>query len=171
MRSDKTVLEAVYGKTRMMVDPETGELFTARPIVGEKIKKEYCIYGSLYKTFYSELCKFEPMVTLHIFNYLMMNSEMNTNKVNTSNVLLQKGMRQSKSSVSRCLKVLREAQVLVKYKNKDGEESEYINPLIWFCGDQAHRCEVFAMLGNPAVVFKDEFYRKEFRINPNDEIL
>lgn len=165
---DAPILETVYGPTRMVVDPETGETFLARPVTGERFSKGYCIYGSLYKAYYSQLLKFEPMATLHVLNYLMMKSVINTNEVRVSNVQIQDDIKQSKSTVVRCLKVLRESNVLIKHRDINGEDSdehEYINPLIWFRGTKDGRYRVFKALGCPPIWFKDEFYRSEFRID------
>lgn len=175
IKLDAPILETVYGSARMVVDPETGETFLAKPIVGERFSKGYCIYGSLYKAYYSQLLKFEPMATLHVLNYLMMKSLINTNEVCVSNVQIQNDIKQSKSTVIRCLKVLRESNVLIRHKDINGdddEEHDYINPLIWFRGTKDGRYRVFKALNNPPIWFKDEFYRKEFRIDeyePNGE--
>lgn len=155
---DNTI-ENVYSKPKAVANVETGELITATEIVGEKIAKKYCTYGTCYKTIYAEIIKYDPMATLHVFNHLMLTSEPNTNRVNTSNADLQESTHQSKRTITRCLTVLRKSHILVKH-----EGDEYINPLVWFQGDAQHRLGIFLMLGKPTVIISDAFYRKEYRI-------
>ena len=142
-----------------MADIESGEIVNGKEVLGETIAKKYCIYGSCYTAVCQEILKYDPISTWHILGCLMLDSEPNTNKVNASNVLLQKKMKRSQRDIARCLSVLRKSQVLVEY-----EGDEYINPLVWFKGDYAHRVLIFKMLGTPPVLFDDSFYRKEFRI-------
>lgn len=142
-----------------VVDIETGEIISAKVENGVKISPKYCTYGTCYKTIYSEILKYDPMATLHVFNHLMLTSEPNTNKVDTSNTRLQNELCQSKKTITRCLTVLRKSKIIVKF-----EGCEYINPLVWFQGDSKHRLEIFLMLGRPNVIISDSFYRKEYQI-------
>ena len=164
INTEAPILEPVYENARLVEDKITGETYMAKPIIGEKIAKEYCIYGSLYKAYYSQLLKFEPVVTLHVLNYLMMRSKLHTNIVEVDYKSIQENLKISKSTIKRCLRVLRDSNVLVTYPEDDGVEYEYINPLIWFRGTKEDRYSVFKKLGCPPIWFKDDFYRSEFRI-------
>lgn len=148
-----------------MMDVATGEIMNAKPYLGTAIPKKYCIYGACFTTLCHEIEKFDPVATWHIFGILMFDSEFNTNIVNTSNSHLQEVSKFSKSTITRCLKVLRDSQVLIQH-----EDNEYINPLVWFKGTAQSRYDVFEMLGQPFVLLDNKFYRKEHKLkNPRDE--
>lgn len=149
----------VYSNLKKVIDPETGEFVDGKSVVGETIAPEYCIYGSCYTSVCKEVLKFEPISTWHILSYLMFHSKINTNEIDTSNSLLQKELRRSKSDISRCLSVLRASNIIVEHDGK-----EYINPLVWFRGDYEHRVFVYNALGQPPFILQNSFYRREFRI-------